>query len=79
MLDVEAALLCKAGRYEHTEGRVNTRAGHYERRYHTKAGEVTLRMPKLRKLSFETAIIERYRRRESNVEESLVEMHSVGF
>jgi hypothetical protein len=50
------------GRYEHTEQRVDTRAGHYERRYHTKAGEVTLRMPKLRKLPFETAIIGRYRR-----------------
>ncbi|MDR0535677.1 MAG: transposase [Puniceicoccales bacterium] len=66
--------MCKAGRYEHTDQRVDTRAGHYERRYHTKAGEVTLRMPKLRKLPFETAIIKRYRRRESSVEEALVEM-----
>jgi hypothetical protein len=31
-------------------------------------------MPKLRKLPFETAIIERYRRRESSVEEALIEM-----
>ncbi|MDR0534983.1 MAG: transposase [Puniceicoccales bacterium] len=78
MLDAEAALLCKAGRYEHTDQRVDTRAGHYERRYHTKAGEVTLRMPKLRKLPFETAIIECYRRRESSVEEALVEMYLAG-
>jgi transposase-like protein len=78
ILDAEAALLCKAGRYEHTDQRVDTRAGHYERRYHTKAGEVTLRMPKLRKLPFETAIIERYRRRESSVEEALVEMYLAG-
>jgi transposase-like protein len=35
-LDAEAALLCKAGRYEHTDQRVDTRAGHYERRYHTR-------------------------------------------
>ena len=78
MLDAEADLLCKAGRYEHTDKRVDTRAGHYERQYHTKAGEVTLRMPKLRKLPFETAIIERYRRRESSVEEALVEMYLAG-
>ena len=47
MLDAEAELLCKAGRYEHTEERVTTRAGHYDRQYHTKAGEVTLRMPNI--------------------------------
>ena len=35
-------------------------------------------MPKLRKLPFETAIIERYQRRESSVEEALVEMYLAG-
>ena len=35
-------------------------------------------MPKLRNLPFETAIIERYRRRESSVEEALVEMYLAG-
>ena len=35
-------------------------------------------MPKLRKLPFETAIIERYKRRESSVEEALVEMYLAG-
>jgi putative transposase len=44
----------------------------------TKAGEVTLQIPKLRSLPFETAIIERYRRRESSVEEALVEMYLTG-
>jgi hypothetical protein len=34
---------------------------------HTKAAEVTLTVPKLRTLPFETAIIERYKRRESSV------------
>src|SRR5262249_54983803 len=37
----------------------------------TKAGEVRLRVPKLRRQAFETAIIERYRQRESSVEEAL--------
>jgi transposase-like protein len=41
----------------------------------TKAGEVRLRVPKLRRQAFETAIIEGYRRRESSVEEALIEMY----
>jgi len=40
---------------------------------------VTLKMPKLRQQAFETAIIERYRRRESSVEEALIEMYLAGF
>jgi len=78
MLDAEADRQCNARRYERTEGRQDTRAGHYERKLHTRAGEVTLKVPKLRKLPFETAIIERYRRRESSVEESLMEMYLAG-
>ena len=53
---------------------MDTRAGHYERKLHTKAGEVNLKVPKLRSLPFETQIIERYRRKESSVEEALMEM-----
>jgi putative transposase len=78
LLDAEADRLCKAKRYEHSPDRVDTRAGHYERQLHTKAGEVTLKMPKLRSLPFETAIIERYRRRETSVEEALLEMYYAG-
>jgi putative transposase len=54
------------------------RAGHYERKLQTKAGEVRLKVPKLRAQTFETAIIERYRRRESSVEEALIEMYLAG-
>jgi putative transposase len=36
---------------------------------------VTLQVPGLRTLAFETQIIERYRRRESSVEEALIEMY----
>jgi transposase-like protein len=78
MLDAEADQLCKAKRYEHSPDRVDTRAGHYERQLHTQAGEVTLKVPKLRKLPFETAIIERYRRREASVEEAMLEMYYAG-
>jgi transposase-like protein len=77
-LDAEADRLCGAGRYERSADRVDTRAGHYERKLHTKAGEVNLKVPKLRSLPFETQIIERYRRKESSVEESLMEMYLTG-
>jgi len=75
MLDAEADRLCQASRYERTQKRQDTRAGHYKRKLDTKAGQVELQVPKLRTLSFETAIIERYRRRESSVEEALIEMY----
>ncbi len=78
MLDADADRLCRAQRYEHSPERIDTRAGHYERQLHTQAGEVTLRVPKLRSLPFETAIIERYRRRETSVEEALLEMYYAG-
>ena len=78
MLDAEADQLCGAARYERTEGRRDTRAGSYDRSLHTKAGEVKLKVPKLRQQTFETAIIERYRRRETSVEEALVEMYLAG-
>jgi putative transposase len=71
MLDAEADRLCRAERSERTGSRKDTRAGSYQRHLQTKAGEVTLKMPKLRTLPFETAIIERYQRRESSVEEAL--------
>src|ERR1019366_8967286 len=78
LLDAEADRLCGAGRYERTQGRQDTRAGSYERSLHTVAGEVNLKVPKLRRQTFETAIIERYRRRESSVEEALIEMYLAG-
>ena len=37
-----------------------------------------MRVPKLRNLPFETAIIERYKRREESVEEALIEMYLAG-
>ena len=78
LLEAEADRLIGAGRYERTEARRDTRAGSYERKLHTTAGEVKLNVPKLRRQTFETAIIERYRRRESSVEEALMEMYLAG-
>ncbi len=78
LLDAEADRLVGAERYARTDERRDYRSGHYERKLHTKAGEVTLKVPKLRKQTLDTAIIERYRRRESSVEEALMEMYLAG-
>jgi len=78
LLDADTDRPCNAQRYERTDARRDTRAGHYERNLETKAGEVTLKVPKLRRQTFERAIIERYRRREASVEEALIEMYLAG-
>ncbi len=78
MLDAEADALCQAQKYQRTPARQITRSGSYQRKLHTTVGEVNLKMPRLRSLPFETQIIERYRRRQSSVEESLMEMFLAG-
>ena len=67
-----------AARYERNEQRQGYRSGHYSRNLTTTSGDVTLKVPKLKGISFETAIIERYRCRESSVEEALIEMYLAG-
>lgn len=78
LLDQEAEELVKAGRYERTKGRNGYRSGHYDRNFVTTSGDVTLRIPNLKGPHFETAIIERYRRRETSIEEALIEMYLAG-
>lgn len=78
LLDEEASGLVGAERYERTAGREAYRSGHYTRRLVTGAGEVELSVPKLRGATFQTAVIERYRRRETSVEEAIVEMYLAG-
>lgn len=78
LLEEEADDLVGAERYERTAGREAYRAGHYDRRLATTSGEVTLHMPKLKGMRFTTAIVERYRRRETSVEEAMIEMYLAG-
>ncbi|MCL1804233.1 MAG: IS256 family transposase [Eubacteriaceae bacterium] len=78
LLDAEAEELLSAARYERSEQRQGYRAGHYERNILSTAGEITVKMPKTKGVSFETAIIERYRRKEASVEEALIEMYLAG-
>ena len=78
LLEAEAKKLTQAARYERSEARQGYRSGHYDRNLTTTSGDVTLHVPRLKGISFETAIIERYRRRESSVEEALIEMYLAG-
>ena len=75
LLEKEAETLPQAARYERNKARQGYRSGHYDRNLTTTSGDVTLHMPRLKGISFETAIIERYRRRESSVEAALIEMY----
>lgn len=78
LLDAEAERICRTERYERSADRADSRSGHYRRKLQTNVGEVKLKVPKFLRLPFESTIIERYRRRESSVEESLVETYLAG-
>lgn len=54
-LDAAANRVCNAARDERNETRRDPRAGHYERKLQTQADEVTLKSPKRRGQTFETA------------------------
>ena len=70
--------LTQAVRYERNEVWQGYRSGHYERSLMRTSGDVTLHVSRLKDVTFETAIIERYQRRESNVKETLIEMYLAG-
>ena len=78
LLNAEADAICNAGRYQRTPDRLDTRAGSCHRKLLTKAGEVDLKVPRLRSLPFETEIIRRYQTKQSSVEEALIEMNLAG-
>lgn len=78
LLEEEADELVNAERYERTAEREAYRSGHYKRKLVTSSGEIELDVPKLRGATFQTAVIERYRRRETSVEEAIIEMYLAG-
>ena len=47
ILDSAADRLCNAEKYQRTADPQDTRAGHYQRKLHTRAGEVALQVPNL--------------------------------
>jgi transposase-like protein len=62
LIEAEATEHIGAGRYERSESRTTQRNGHRDRLLATKAGDVELRIPKLRQGSFFPSILERRRR-----------------
>ena len=67
-----------AGRYERTDKRQAYRSGHHTRGLLTQAGKIEVNVPKLRGAKFTTEVIERYRMRESSVEEVMMETCFLG-
>ena len=70
--------MCQAQRYERSPDRMDSRAEDYRRKLQTQAGEIERQMPKLPRQTFETAILERYVRRDISIEEAIVQMHLAG-
>lgn len=62
LVELEAAEVIGAGRYERAEGRVTERNGSRPKLISTQAGDIGLRIPKLRKGSFFPTILEPRRR-----------------
>jgi putative transposase len=62
LIEVEAAEVIGAARYERTDGRTNERNGHRRRLLATRAGDIELGIPKLRRGSFFPSILEHRRR-----------------
>ena len=62
LIEAEATEAIGAGRYERTEARVTARNGHRPRLLATRAGDVELKIPKLRKGSFLPSLLEPRRR-----------------
>ena len=75
---LQADEIANAARYERSGGRKAYRAGHYERGLTAKAGRLELKVPKLKGALFESAVIERCRRREESVGEALIDMYLAG-
>jgi putative transposase len=58
LMELETETLCGAGHGERSENRTNLRNGYRDRDWHTRAGTVELRIPKLRKGSYFPGFLE---------------------
>ena len=58
LMELETEALCGAGHGERSEERTNLRNGYRDRDWHTRAGTVELRIPKLRKGSYFPGFLE---------------------
>ena len=58
LLEKEAEQLTQVARYERNEARQGYRSGHYDRNLTTTSGDVTLHVPRLKRVPFETATLD---------------------
>ena len=78
LIEAEAAERIGAGRYERSEHRVTDRNGHRSRVLATQAGDVELKIPKLRRGSFMPSVIEPRRRIDRALHAVIMEAYVAG-
>ncbi|MHB8594269.1 MAG: IS256 family transposase [Acidimicrobiales bacterium] len=64
LMDADVEVICGAGYGERSEDRLNSRNGHRRRRWDTRAGTIELEIPKLRKGTYFSSLLEPRRRAE---------------
>ena len=78
LIEAEATEAVGAGRYERSDTRVTDRNGHRPRLLATRAGDVELRIPKLRKGSFMPSVLEPRRRIDRALHAVIMEAYVAG-
>ena len=78
LIEAEATEAIGAGRYERSEHRVNERNGHRSRLLATQAGDLELKIPKLRKGSFLPSVLEPRRRIDKALYAVIMEAYVAG-
>jgi putative transposase len=78
LIEAEATEHIGAGRYERSGARVNERNGHRDRVLSTKAGDLDLKVPKLRHGSFFPSVLEPRRRIDQALHAVIMEAYVLG-
>jgi len=78
LIEAQAAEVIGAGRYERSDERVTERNGHRPRLLSTKAGDLDLKIPKLRKGSFFPTVLEPRRRIDQALYAVVMEAYVLG-
>ena len=78
LIEAEATEAIGAGRYERTEARVTERNGHRGRLLATQAGDLELKIPKLRKGCFMPSVLEPRRRIDRALHAVIMEAYVAG-
>jgi len=76
--EVEMEACLGAQRYERTGARVGYRSGYYRRRWVTRVGTISLRVPQDRAGHFSTQVFEQYQRSEKALVAALAQMYVQG-